>query len=335
MSSDNNSANNSNPHLDATFANLLMAASAEAYTDFANTNNPIYQVPDLTFDNITFKYLQRFTGFDDVAWGTGKEERYALLYQAANQANTYIIAFRGTSSVLDAIIDLESAATIPFKPYKNSNTFPGNVHVGEGFNDVYATKNNQMSASLQMQIFTALQDLSDTPTEIFITGHSLGGALASLFTLDLAVSFPDIGITSITFASPKVGAHVWQTTYNQTYCLQEKTIRVCNNYDLVPLVPPIDFYAIGQEFTASFSVAKDHIDIEDVVLSRHALTNYTWVISRAVNATPQIWTGTFKDQEKLSWDMISYNPNTNNTHNIDQELTQFFSLNKSEKTMSA
>lgn len=335
MSSDDNSANNSSPHLDPTFANLLMAASAEAYTDFAHTNDPKYQVPDLTVDNITFKYLQRFTGFDDVAWGTGKEERYALLYQAKNQVNTYIIAFRGTSSVWDAIIDLESATTTPFKPYKNSGIFPSNVHVGEGFNDVYATKNNQMSASLQTQIFTALQDLPDTPTEIFITGHSLGGALASLFTLDLAVSVPDIGITSITFASPKVGAHVWQTTYDQTYKLLEKTIRVCNNYDWVPRLPPLDFYAIGQEFPASFTVAKHHIEIQDVVLARHALTNYTWVISRAVNATPQVWTGTFKDQEKLSWDMISYDPYTNNSLNIDQELTHYLPRNKNDKAASA
>ncbi len=335
MSSDNNSANNSSPHLDTTFANLLMAASAEAYTDFANTNNPTYQVPDLTVDNITFKFVQRFTGFDDVAWGSGKEERYALLYQAANQANTYIVAFRGTSSVWDAIIDLESATTTPFKPYKNSATFPGNVHVGEGFNDVYATKSNQMNASLQTQIFTALQDLPDTPTEIFITGHSLGGALASLFTLDLAVSYPDIGITSITFASPKVGAHVWQSTYNQAYKLLTKTIRVCNNYDWVPRLPPIDFYAIGQEFTASFTVAKPHFEIQDVVLARHALTNYTWVISRAVNATPQVWTGTFVDQEKLSWDMVSINPDTHNELDIDQELAHFFPRNKNDKAASA
>lgn len=325
-------------HLDPTFTNLLLAASAEAYTDYNNTNNPDYNVPDLTSGTVTFKFLQRFTGFDDVVWGTGKEERYALLYQAANQANTYLIAFRGTASVWDAIVDLESAVTTPFTPYKNPGNFPGDVHVGEGFNDVYTTKNNQMSASLQTQLFNALQQLPDAATEIFITGHSLGGALASLFTLDLAVSLPDIGITSITFASPKVGAHVWQRTYNETYKLLNKTIRVCNDYDWVPRLPPIGFYAIGQEFAVSFTVEKDYIEVQDVVLARHALTNYTWVVSRAVTASPQVWTGTFNDQEKTTWEMVSYDPYTHSTtsglQKIGQDFEQFLEKIKMARELS-
>lgn len=335
MSTGNSTPNNSTPFLDPTLANLLLAASAETYTDYSNTNNPTYQVPDLTYGTTTYKFLQRFTGFDDVAWGTGEEERYALLYQSATNTNTYLIAFRGTTSVWDAIIDLESVATIPFSPYQNQGNFPNDAHVCEGFNDVYTTKNNQMSASLQTQIFTALQDLTDTPTKILITGHSLGGALASLFTLDLAVSMPKVNITSITFASPMVGAGVWQTTYNNTYGLLEKTIRVCNGYDWVPRLPPIDFYAIGQEFPASFTVLKNHFEIQDIVLARHALSNYTWVISRAVNASPQVWTGIFTDQEKTSWEMISYNPYTNITPDIDQELEQFFATREMKKTASA
>ncbi|WP_039913607.1 lipase family protein [Cellvibrio mixtus] len=301
-----------NAFLDPTFANLLAAAAAAAYTDFANTNNPGYTPPALIFDGIGFNFLQRFTGFDDVIWGSGEEERYALLYQSASQNNTYLIAFRGTSSVDDMLLDLESGSSLAFIPFYNSSNFPKNVYVGDGFNKIYLTQKNTMPASLQKQIFTALGKLPDPPTEIFITGHSLGGALASLFTLDMAVSLPDVGITSITFASPRVGSSNWQTVYDQTYHLQDKTIRVRNSYDLVPKAPPANwpfsFKDIGQEFLVSFNVENNHIEVSDIILSWHALTNYTYVVTRAVTVTPQLWTGEFPDQTHNGWNMLSYNP---------------------------
>lgn len=306
-----------NTFLDPTFANLLAAASAAAYSDFANSSNPAYTPPALEFDGINFKFLLRFTGFDDVIWGSGEEERYALLYQSSSQSNTYLIAFRGTSSLDDMLLDLESGASLAFTPFNNTNSFPKNVYVGDGFNKIYTTKKQTMAASLQNQIFTALNKLPDAPTEIFITGHSLGGALASLFTLDMAVSLPDVGVTSITFASPRVGSSNWQTVYEQSYNLKNKTIRVRNLYDLVPKAPPSEwpfsFKDVGLEFPLSFSVEQDHIEVSDIILSWHALTNYTYVVTRAVTASPQVWTGEFPDQAHNGWNMISYNPDSANS----------------------
>lgn len=305
-----------NAYLKPDYANLLAAASAAAYTDFANSNDPTYSPPPLEFNGSQFNFLQRFTGFDDVIWGSGKEERYALLYQSLAQSNTYLIAFRGTSSPDDMILDLESGALETYTPFQNAEGFPKNVYVGDGFNKIYTTIDHNMPASLQTQIFTVLNKLPTLPEplKIFITGHSLGGALASLFTLDLAVSLPKTTITSITFASPRVGTSNWQTVYNQTYQLLDKTIRIHNSYDLVPKVPPANwpfsFKDIGQEFLVSFSVENYHINVPDIILSWHALSNYTYVVTRAVIASPQIWTGEFPDQAHSGWDMTSYNPNS-------------------------
>lgn len=319
-----------NVFLDPTFANLLAAASAAAYNDFANSNNPGYIPPALELDGVGFNFLQRFSGFDDVIWGSGEEERYALLYQSSSQKNTYLIAFRGTSSLDDMLLDLESGASLAFTPFHNPGDFPKNVYVGDGFNKIYTTQKHGMTASLQNQIFSVLTALPDTPTEIFITGHSLGGALASLFTLDLAVSLPNVGITSITFASPRVGISNWQTVYNKTYNLQNKTIRIRNTYDLVPKAPPanwpFNFTDIGQEFLLSFSVEKDHLEISDIILSWHALTNYTYVVTRAVIASPQIWSGEFPDQAHSGWNMQSYIPGT--THSALEQASSRNDLKK-------
>ncbi|HTF95666.1 MAG TPA: lipase family protein [Cellvibrio sp.] len=328
-------------HLDPNIVNLLAAASAAAYQDFTNSNVPGYTPEPLTHNGIIFNYVQRFTGFDDVAWGSGKEECYALLYHSANENTVYLMAFRGTSSADDMLLDLESGASEAFKPYLVVDNFPADIHVGDGFNKIYTTKNYSMSDSLQVQLFEALKKLTNPPTKIIITGHSLGGALASLFALDIAACSPDIDVYSLTFASPRVGTSKWQTAYNQTYKLFERTIRVRNTYDLVPKSPaehwPFDFCDIGQTFFVSFSVEKDHIQLSDIILSWHALTNYTYVTTRAVLSNPQVWTGEFPDQAHNGWNMMSYDTDVKNSA-LEQagsrnEVQQLLDGNKPQKTV--
>lgn len=300
-------------YLDPNTADLLGQASALAYTDFSNTKNPNYTPPAIAFsDGSSFNFLQRFTGFDDVVWGSGEEERYGLVYQWSAQSDIYLIAFRGTSSVYDMILDLESATTTPFSPYNNPGNFPSDAHVGDGFYKIYSTKNQSMPATMQQQLFELINNLPTPASQIVITGHSLGSALATLFSLDMAVSLPKVSIANINFASPRVGTANWQTAYNQTYGLQNSTIEIRNSYDLVPKVPPeawpFDFKNVGNVFPVSFSVKDYHIDFSEMVLSWHALTNYQYVVNRATVNSPQVWTGEFIDQAHPEWNMISYNP---------------------------
>jgi len=299
-------------YLDPNLITLLANASAEAYTDYANSNNPAYTPPAFQEGNTSFNFIQRFTGFDDVIWGDGDEERYGLIYQSAAHTSTYLIAFRGTSSEYDMILDLESGRKTSFKPYNIPDNFPSDIEIGDGFDKIYSTKNHVMPASMQQQIFSAIKALPTPATQIFITGHSLGGALASIFTLDLAISLPEIAITSITFASPRVGTANWQTLYNETYNLQNKTVRIRNSYDLVPKVPPtewpFDFKDIGEVFPVSFGLKDYHIDFPEIVLSWHALLNYQYVLNKALWNSPQTWAGKFTDQAHSAWEMESYDP---------------------------
>ena len=301
-----------NIYLEPNLATLLGNASAEAYTDYANSSNPGYTPPPLQDGNTTFNFIQRFTGFDDVIWGDGDEERYGLIYQSSTQSDTYLIAFRGTSSVYDMVLDLESGRKASFYPYTGSSNFPSDIEIGDGFYKIYSTKNQTMPASMQQQIFEAINNLPTPANQILITGHSLGGALASVFTLDLAVSLPKAAITSITFASPRVGTSNWQTIYDETYHLQDKTIRVRNSYDLVPKVPPaewpFDFKDIGEIFPVSFGVKGYHIDFPEIVLAWHSLKNYQYVLNKALGNSPQVWADDFPDQIHSGWEMQSYDP---------------------------
>jgi triacylglycerol lipase len=314
-----------NVRLEPDVATLLGDASLAAYTDYANSHNPNYTPPPLQYGGTSFNFLQRFTGFDDVVWGDGEEERYGLIYQWSARSDIYLFAFRGTSSVYDMVLDLESGETTTFRPYSNANNFPSNISVGDGFYKIYATKSHTMPASMQTQLFAAIKNLPTPANEIVVTGHSLGCTMASLFTLDIAVSLPNIAIANINFASPRVGTANWQNVYNETYNLQNKTIRIRNSYDLVPKLPPkkwpFDFKDIGEVFPVSFGLKNYHIDFPAIILAWHALENYRYVVNRATRNSPQIWMGEFPDQAHLTWPMLSYNPYTSSSE-IEQSETR-------------
>ena len=78
--------------------------------------------------------------------------------------------------------------------------------------------------------------------EIFITGHSLGGGLSTLFGY-LMSDIIDKNITVITYASPRVGNYEWCNDFNCKKNL--RLYRIVNKRDIITAVPYIYFYHVG------------------------------------------------------------------------------------------
>ena len=87
--------------------------------------------------------------------------------------------------------------------------------------------------------------VSSAPT-VFVSGHSLGGALATLCALDLKINLklPDVRVVS--FGSPRVGNYVFAKWFEQEI---GPHWRFTHNRDIVPSVPPgyMGFYHVSQE----------------------------------------------------------------------------------------
>ena len=84
-----------------------VTGSLAAYYDFENdkkVNKHILPDPQ------DFTLLTRFTGWDGFLFKWGTEERYGLIYQSTVQPDTYMVAFRGTDSDMDAWEDIEQPA---------------------------------------------------------------------------------------------------------------------------------------------------------------------------------------------------------------------------------
>lgn len=137
-----------------------------------------------------------------------------------------IVSFRGTDSdsLKNWIVDLRF--------FKTDTTFlHDGTKVASGFAGAWQ--------KLRPGIFTAVLGLVlDLPFyQVWITGHSLGGALSSLCALDLAVT-QNLPINIFNFGSPRVGNLNFFADF--AYFVLS-SYRMTNQKDIVPHLPLEDF----------------------------------------------------------------------------------------------
>lgn len=140
-----------------------------------------------------------------------------------------VVVFRGSESFLDWYHDL-----IIFK-IKIHDT----VKVHGGIYKQLINDNVFLNIQNEIRILS-----SQYPSyQIFTTGHSLGGALATLFSYLYAKSNPTSGVTCVSFASPRIGNKAFKNAYH--YMNNVKHYRCYNSKDIVTAVPNFHYYHTG------------------------------------------------------------------------------------------
>ncbi|XP_059648819.1 lipase-like [Cornus florida] len=149
----------------------------------------------------------------------------------AKDLNAIVIAFRGTQerSIQNWVEDL-------FWKQLDIN-YPGmpDAMVHRGF--YYAYHNTTLRPGILSAIKRAKKLYGEM--KIMVTGHSMGGAMASFCGLDLRVNGEAQHVQVMTFGQPRVGNAVFATYYSE---LVPNTIRVVNEHDIVPHLPPYYSY---------------------------------------------------------------------------------------------
>ena len=141
-----------------------------------------------------------------------------------------ILSFRSTdpNKIEDWLTDAK------FKPKAWD---PGLGCVHEGFAETLGGLESQAGkASSYAAIRDEIAKLHGTGRLLYITGHGLGAALATLSAARLVANkvYPVQGV--YTFGSPRVGDQAFADAYGRA--LGNRTFRVVNNEDLVTRVPP-------------------------------------------------------------------------------------------------
>ena len=138
--------------------------------------------------------------------------------------NRLNLVFRGSHSVKNFIQDLQF--------FKIDMPLDGieNVYIASGFYKAYSSISNSIIEGID----NVLQS-SPNIEEIYIAGHSLGGAMASIAAIDLKYRLGYNVVGSYTFGSPRVGNMEFSKFYSS---IVGNTIRYTNNNDIVPHLPP-------------------------------------------------------------------------------------------------
>ena len=136
-----------------------------------------------------------------------------------------VVAFRATDCTRQLIDELLESVITPSQDFLNGKV---QAYFKTAFEDLWQYMKPKVKALI-----------SKNPShQIWVTGHSLGGALASLASAWLAYYniAPRQNIILYTFGSPRVGDYKYAVQHDQ---LVNNSWRVVNFDDIVPHLPPL------------------------------------------------------------------------------------------------
>ncbi|MQL96699.1 hypothetical protein Taro_029381 [Colocasia esculenta] len=145
--------------------------------------------------------------------------------------NSIVIAFRGTQehSIQNWVEDLF------WKQLDLNYPEVSDAMVHHGFYSAY--HNTTMRPGILNAVNMAKKFYGDIG--IIVTGHSMGGAMASFCALDLAVNQCEDNVQLMTFGQPRIGNAAFASYFSKNV---PKTVRVINEHDMVPHLPPFYTY---------------------------------------------------------------------------------------------
>ena len=231
-------------------------------------------------------------GYESICWFYGydfrnklAEEKMVAVYKK-NNTNDYLFAFRGTDSICDMIDDFEFMEKKSFPFFSKRSIY--DAQIASGFCHIYTNRLSiRRNQSLQQTLFDFL--VETTPKNILITGHSLGAAMAEIFTIDLCNALKyglNLNIETIThynFACPRVGDDNFSNAYIN-YCIEEKKcniIRFVNYYDYIPCFTPqfFSYKHVTDYYLFNFFVnVNDKCELENA-LAQNSIASYQNVLN--------------------------------------------------------
>ncbi|MEO5563378.1 MAG: hypothetical protein ABIR18_08085 [Chitinophagaceae bacterium] len=171
-------------------------------------------------------------------------------------------------------------------------------------------------------LLSFLLDKSNQKDPIYVTGHSLGGNLATVLASYLSFKFKEAGRSSeninvITFAAPAAGNEGFAKEFDKTF---PRSVRIENTEDIVPKFPCTSAVtALGTLYTNSPSATEITVGYKNMTVPLSAAFKGTSLIMSALEL--QNGFSHFKQtNEKCT--LITIKPSGRNTTN---DITSWFS----------
>lgn len=179
--------------------------------------------------------------------------------------DAYAVAFAGTENLTGALEDVafvpvpagpldysfyNSSATYIVNPdYYNQPTSSGQPAVVQpcmhfGFRVAVEEYTVKAANGSLHNLIEAFQALGKSSINLFVTGHSLGAAMAGVFSAWVqagglqAAGITTVNLKTYTFASPKWANDALANNFDNGLTKNNMIYRVVNNLDTVPQIPP-------------------------------------------------------------------------------------------------
>lgn len=221
---------------DAAKLALLAMCAEDTFKSLADDDRGnLFPTPDPRISQAGWNIVGNIIGKDatqvERKIGLGEMVYYGFLAQSKLDASEYVAVIRGTEDILEWIENVE------FLPVQH----PSGGNVEDGFFSIYLSmefirSNKGQSINLANGIANIVGN-----NRVIVTGHSLGSALATYLTYDLAYinNGPNWG-SSCLFASPNPGDEIFATNFEAVVGHSNYTVY---NYsrDKVPTLPPTFF----------------------------------------------------------------------------------------------
>jgi hypothetical protein len=200
---------------------------------------------------------------------------FGFLAQSKTDPTSFAAVVRGTEGIVEWLIDAE----FPLIPHPRH----ANVHVEQGFWNIYQTMSLADPASGLTTFQNAAEGIAKAvgTGTVTVTGHSLGSALATYLTDDLAERLGR-QVSATLFASPRTGDAAWATLFASTV-----TTYHLYNYilDLVTHVPSLGYATLPNATVLQPSTAQADIRL-DLLCNHHVICYCAMIDFAAEQAAP-------------------------------------------------
>jgi Lipase (class 3) len=257
------------PNLNLAVQYACLAKIAEEVPPNKTVYNP-GDIINVTYDaiNVNYTVVMTFYG-NDLATDANPARAKQIVsfgFVAQDAAGNAVVSIRGTEGILEWLQDARFLLVkCPF--------LKGAGSTEDGFTAVYQSLRLTTDPK-STRLVDALSNLAfpHPVSSLTICGHSLGGALVTLFGLDVAANTRFTHPAVYSYASPRTGDPSFVDTYNQ---IVPNTLRFANRLDIVPKVPlrpPL------QHVLGLFDL-NPKLDVKLDLLCQHHLTTYMFLIS--------------------------------------------------------
>ena len=220
---------------DPVMASVLVSAVNQAYLAYQNPGYVI-DLPGYT----VLAYIYVYEDFEKVLFGYT-----ATGAPSAGAASNNIVVLRGTQGDLEALYDLDWKGV----KCKLNGTDWGTVAAGQF--DFYTTYVHVIEESLSASLLDSVSKFTDTSLPLYVCGHSLGGGIATLASLDIVANkaYPTAP-TMYTYG----GLHVGQQDFVNNFTAQiPDAYRIINLADFVPTFTGVTdntaYIHVGEEWS--------------------------------------------------------------------------------------